>query len=189
MDRALIERMVGAVVLVLLLVVVAPALLDGSRVSDSDSLSPESDGATRTEIIVLNGGSGSSAEAEFAPVEKTVEKQLARTERAVEQRPAPVVVQEPAKKTQPARRPEGFAVQIGSFGKKNNADQFAAGLAGEGYAVFVMAARTSAGTVYRVNAGPRATRAEAEKLAATISKSGRSVMVFELDADANGGSR
>jgi cell division septation protein DedD len=80
-------------------------------------------------------------------------------------------------------------VQIGSFGKKNNADKFAAGLAGEGYAVFVMAAKTSSGTVYRVNAGPRATRAEAEKLAATISQSGRSVMVFELDADANGGSR
>ena len=58
MDRALIERMVGAVVLVLLLVVVAPALLDGRRVVDRESLNSGVDGPTRTEVIVLNAPLG-----------------------------------------------------------------------------------------------------------------------------------
>jgi len=52
-----------------------------------------------------------------------------------------------------------------------------------------MSAKTTAGTVYRVNAGPRATRADAEKLAAVIAKSGRSAMVVELDSGSNGGSQ
>jgi cell division septation protein DedD len=55
MDRALLERMIGAIALVLLLVIVAPALLDGSRESSSDRLSnAQDDQNVRTEIIVLN---------------------------------------------------------------------------------------------------------------------------------------
>jgi cell division septation protein DedD len=42
MDRALIERMVGAVVLVVLIVVVAPALLDGR--DSSGQLQPTGSG-------------------------------------------------------------------------------------------------------------------------------------------------
>ena len=197
MDRALIERMVGAVVLVLLLVVVAPALLDGSRDSDSEDRQSDVDGATRTEIIVLNGPPGiqeaQPATGSDQPVAQTVQPaaRAPKPESKPEPKPAPepVVRQQPAAQEAARRQPEGYAVQIGSFASKDNADQFAAGLSGEGYAVFVMAARTAAGKVYRVNAGPRATRADAEKLAATISKSGRSVMVIELASKTDGGSQ
>ena len=55
MDRALLERMIGAIALVLLLVIVAPALLDGTRESGSDRISGAQDNQdVRTEIIVLN---------------------------------------------------------------------------------------------------------------------------------------
>ena len=196
MDRALIERMVGAVVLVLLLVVVAPALLDGSRDSDSEGRQSDVDGATRTEIIVLNGPPGTQ-EAQPAqpvsgsdqPVAQTAQPAARAPKPEPKPEPEPVVRQQPAAQEELRRQPEGYAVQIGSFASKDNADQFAAGLSGEGYAVFVMAARTAAGKVYRVNAGPRATRADAEKLAATISKSGRSVMVIELGSKTDGGSQ
>ena len=191
MDRELIERLVGAVVLVLLLVVVAPALLDGSRESGSESDQSDIDGATRTEIIVLNGRPGAqeapAVEAVNKPVAKTApETQPARTDKP---KPAAVIRPEPEAPKKTSLDLDGYAVQMGSFASKDNADKFAAGLSGEGYAVFVMAAKTAAGTVYRVNAGPRATRADAEKLAATIGKSGRSVMVIELKSSTNGGGR
>jgi len=55
MDRALLERMIGAIALLLLLVIVAPAVLDGSRESGLDRLSnAQDDQDVRTQIIVLN---------------------------------------------------------------------------------------------------------------------------------------
>ena len=55
MDRALLERMVGAAALVLLLVIFAPALLDGTGEPGPDGLNkgPE-DREVRTQVIVLN---------------------------------------------------------------------------------------------------------------------------------------
>jgi DedD protein len=185
MDRALIERMVGAVVLVVLLVVVAPALLDGRRDADIDR-GADVDGTLRTEVIVLNGRNAESEVSLPAPGEKQIELPPAPATLKVESKPAPTITRKPATPPVSARKPEGYAVQIGSFSRKENADQFAAGLSGEGFSVFVMSAKTTAGTVYRVNAGPRATRADAEKLAAVISQSGRSVMVVELGSANNG---
>jgi DedD protein len=195
MDRALIERMVGAVVLVLLLVVVAPALLDGRRASDREARGSVSDGSTRTEVIVLNAPSGGQEVSPPVMGAKPV-KPAVQSTRVAASKSIPAAAKEPARVTEQknsapresARQPEGYAVQIGSFGNKDNADQFAAGLSGEGYAVFVMQAKAAAGTVYRVNAGPRATRDAAEKLAAVISKSGHSVMVVELGSKSNEGS-
>lgn len=193
MDRALIERMVGAVVLVLLLVVVAPALLDGRRVVDRESRDSGDDGSTRTEVIVLNAPLGerqaSLPDAGDEPAKSAAQPTpIAEPAPIVESKAPSVVDKMQPPQLETSARPEGYAVQIGSFGNKSNADQFAAGLSKEGYAVFVASAMTTSGTVYRVNAGPRATRAEAEKLAATISKSGRSAMVVELDSKSNGGS-
>jgi len=189
MDRALIERMVGAVVLVLLLVVVAPALLDGRRDSDGDGRDSDPDESIRTEVIVLNSRSV-QPEKELPPAdEKPVELPVVPAARPIEPEPAPVEATKPARPQAAVQAPEGYAVQIGSFSRKDNADKFAAGLSKEGFAVFVMSAKTTAGTVYRVNAGPRATRADAEKLASVIAKSGRSAMVVELESGSNGGSQ
>jgi cell division septation protein DedD len=195
MDRALIERMVGAVVLVLLLIVVAPALLDGRRASDRNIDESAADGHTRTEVIVLNAPLGGrevsqsvSGDEPAKPVVETTAVAVSKSAPVARKEPAPVAKQKVSPRPEPTRQIDGYAVQIGSFGKKGNADQFAAGLSGEGYAVFVMQAKTTTGTVYRVNAGPRATRDGAEKLAAVIRKSGRSVMVVELGSKSNEGS-
>ena len=51
MDRALLERMIGAVVLVLALVVFAPALLDGSR---EDGRPLQADRANETRVLIVN---------------------------------------------------------------------------------------------------------------------------------------
>jgi cell division septation protein DedD len=55
MDRALLERMVGAIALVLLLVIGAPALLDGSSESGFDKFANHPDDKeVSTRVIVLN---------------------------------------------------------------------------------------------------------------------------------------
>lgn len=54
MDRALLERMVGAVALVLLLVIVAPALLDGTSERPASRFASDPDEDVRTQVIVLN---------------------------------------------------------------------------------------------------------------------------------------
>ena len=68
MDRALLERMIGAAVLVLLFVVFVPALLDGRQ--KPQDLMPSA-GGKRTEVIVLNAPRNEPApEADPVPVQQ-----------------------------------------------------------------------------------------------------------------------
>ena len=230
MDRALAERMIGAVVLVLLLVVVAPALLDGTP---EDGPAPESDqqgGEERTAVIVLNEPAGKPAgyatDPDKTPVERD-EPKLAvvpvapppadvpepapsgqaapdsdsasssaaparprpaeRTEPTVAPPPAaPATGAVPAKPAAAQPRPRGFAVQLGSFSERANAERYAAKLSQQGFAVFVIQARSGQKFVYRVNAGPRPDRISAEKLAAELGTRGYRGMVLALDSNGEG---
>jgi len=177
MDRALLERMVGAVVLVLLFVVFVPSLLDGRQ--DSDVVRPENIEAgvgTRTEVIVLNAAENPSPPATKADKPKLSKRQS----KPVETQPKPVVE---AKRQAPQ---EGFAVQLGSFSSRDNALGFAGATREAGYPVFVIRAAVSNATVFRVYAGPRPTREEADKLAAKLAADGRSVMVVKLGGTGSG---
>jgi DedD protein len=208
MDRALLERMVGAVVLVLLFVVFVPALLDG-RQGDQDGDEGRSDGsatrgATRTEVIVLN-----AAETAAPSVAETIKPQVKAPPKVPTPKAAPVVKappkaptpkaapvvkapkkQQAAQKQQVAQKKqaprEGFAVQLGSFANPDNAARFAARVREADYPVFVIKAAASSGAVYRVCAGPRPTRDEADKLAAKLKADGQNVMVFDLSGLAGG---
>jgi DedD protein len=192
MDRALLERMVGAVVLVLLFVVFVPALLDG-RQGDQDGDEGQSDGpatrgATRTEVIVLN-----AAETAAPSVAETIKPQVKAPPKPTP-KAAPVVKapkkQQAAQKQQVAQKKqaprEGFAVQLGSFANPDNAARFAARVREADYPVFVIKAAAPSGAVYRVCAGPRPTRDEADKLAARLKADGQNVMVFDLSGLAGG---
>jgi DedD protein len=193
MDRALLERMVGAVVLVLLFVVFVPALLDG-RQDDAGKTSDNSTARTgiRTEVIVLNA-------AETAPpsVTESPKPPPATPKKTVAPPPAqPKKTVAPPAKTTPTKAPkaqpvatakpkrqvprEGFAVQLGSFSSRDNAMAFAAKVEAADYPVFVIRAAANGGAVYRVCAGPRPTREAADKLAAKLAAEGQSVMVFDL---------
>ena len=182
MDRALLERMVGAVVLVLLFVVFVPALLDG-RQGDQDGDEGRLDGsatrgATRTEVIVLN-----AAETAAPSVAETIKPQVKAPPKAPTPKAAPVVKAAEAKQQAPK---EGFAVQLGSFSNRDNAMGFATRIREADYPVFVIKAAASSGAVYRVCVGPRPTRDEADKLAARLKADGQNVMVFDLSGLAGG---
>jgi DedD protein len=181
MDRSLLERMVGAVVLVLLLVLLAPALLDGEQSESGTADDERTAGRTRTEVIVLNESSRATTSAE--PVTRAPQKAV----RTPVERP----VAAPQKSSPPERiaaveTTSEFAVQLGSFSQRANAQQYAAKLEQGGYGVIVAQGATASGSVYRVYAGPAKTRPEAEKLAAKLSGAGYSPFVVELDSKDRG---
>ncbi len=63
-----------------------------------------------------------------------------------------------------------WAVQLGSFSSKDNAEKLAADLRKQGYAAFLSQLQTSSGPLHRVRIGPQKDRASAEEMAARLLK-------------------
>jgi DedD protein len=63
-----------------------------------------------------------------------------------------------------------WAVQLGSFGNKENAERLAADLRRQGFAAFLSQLSTSSGQLHRVRIGPQKDRASAEAMAARLLK-------------------
>lgn len=206
MDRALKERTIGAVVLVLLAVLVVPVFLDGpSRdadiVSEPVVLPGQNDQPRRQQTIVLTRDRDEpvpapsddrdpapvAADASGATPATTSAEPPARPEAAPEtvtesatvaadkSEAAAVVEREP-----PAPRPKPdpvpadglWAVQLGSFSDRNNAEKLAAELRGAGYAAFLSQLDANAGALHRVRVGPQRNRAAAEEVAGTLAGAG-----------------
>jgi len=68
-----------------------------------------------------------------------------------------------------ARPKIGFAVQVGAFSDKADADGLVARLKKAGFIGFSEPVKTASGTLYRVRVGPEITRAEAEQLRTNVS--------------------
>ena len=211
MDRALKERIVGAVVLVVIAVLVVPVFLDGpapdgEMISESVTL-PGQDGGDdrRTVVLQLDRDqplpvSGSSPDARpastsspadngdspaAAPAENRDVAPTAVAAAPQEEEREPVSEPEPEPEP-PVREPDPppsaaavdvtatesatgmWAVQIGSFSNKENADRLAAGLREKGYAAFLSQVRTGGGELHRVRIGPQKDRDSAEAVAAKL---------------------
>jgi DedD protein len=210
MDRALKERIVGAVVLVVIAVLVVPVFLDGpapdaEMISESVML-PGQDGGDDRRTVVLQldrdqplPASGSPPEARPVSTSSSADPGDSPAPAPAENRDAPPTtvaaapqeqkrepVSEPAPDPEPeppAREQEPpppatgageadtesatgmWAVQIGSFSNKENADRLAAGLREKGYAAFLSQVRTGGGELHRVRIGPQKDRDSAEAVA------------------------
>jgi len=195
MERALKERIIGAVVLVIIVVLVVPVFLDGP---------PESGGIV-SERVLLPGQEGqdtktvvldrqrtepmpavsastdapeTSSPAVEEPKEETtqpqpiVQKPVVRT---VEQSPPKLVAETP---TVTASTTGMWAVQLGSFSNKENAEKQAASLRKQGYAAFLSQVNTSSGQMHRVRIGPQKDRASADAMAARLLKVGHKGQVL-----------
>ena len=180
MERALKERIIGAIVLVIFVVLVVPIFLDGPPedgeiISERVLLPGQKDQDTKT--VVLERGRSQpipvANSAEDVPTEPKVtqptpepvpQQETVREEQA----PAPQPQTEPAK---PAASTTGmWAVQLGSFSNKENAEKLAADLRKQGYAAFLSQLQTSSGQLHRVRIGPQKDRASAEAMAARLLK-------------------
>ena len=67
-----------------------------------------------------------------------------------------------------------WAVQLGSFSNKDNAERLASDLRKQGYAAFLSQLDTASGTLHRVRVGPLKDRDSAEQMAARLQKAGHS---------------
>jgi len=192
MDRALKERIIGAIVLVLFVVLVVPIFLDG----------PTNNGEIISEQVGLPGQSGEEnrtivlerdrtepvpvAQQQPAPqprqttAQPTPSPQQATTNRAA---PAPQPQQEPekapvaetaaaAKVNAPVSTTGMWAVQMGSFSSQANAEKLAAELRKQGFAAFLSELSTSSGELHRVRIGPQKDRESAEAMAERLRKAG-----------------
>ena len=191
MERALKERIIGAVVLVVFVVLVVPIFLDGppgeEEVVTERVLLPGQD-ESRTQTVVLDRDrtepvpAGTSNEAPAAAVEtpaEPVEQPVAAEPQAAEPEANETKVNEPVVRSeepapapaQPASSTTGmWAVQLGSFSNKANAEKLAADLRKQGYAAFLSQLDSSSGTLHRVRIGPQKDRDAAEAMAARLLK-------------------
>jgi DedD protein len=189
MDRALKERIIGAIVLVLFVVLVVPVFLDG----------PSNSGEVISEQVPLPGQSGEEiqtivlnrdrtqpvpAASNNSPAADQPQQQQPQREAEAEPEPEPVseFAPEPAQKepevvvaavVEPASSTGMWAVQLGSFGNKENADKLAADLKKLGFAAFRSQLKTDSGELYRVRVGPQKDRDSAEIVAAALAKDGQ----------------
>lgn len=194
MERALKERIIGAAILVLFVVLVVPVFLDG----------PPADGEIVSERVLLPGQDGEDTKTVVLdrersaplPAASKVTESVAADDQTPEPKPVqakpvpkplvaqttPVVAkpveQKPVEKQAVAPPPKPantsstgmWAVQLGSFSNKENAEKLAADLRKQGYAAFLSQLTTSSGTLHRVRIGPQKDREAAETMAARLAK-------------------
>ncbi|MGN5593496.1 SPOR domain-containing protein [Stutzerimonas nitrititolerans] len=174
MDRGLIQRMVGALVLIALAVIFVPMLFnredDARRVEVDAPAMPQTPAMPDVEVQPVEVPEPA---AEPFPEEFEIIEEGPETEAQVPAEPitAPPVVAEPTP-TPPAERPEpeqrldaanlpvSWSVQLASLSNRESAEALTAKLRSQGYNAYV---RTFEG-MNRVFVGPLVERAEANRL-------------------------
>ncbi|MDX1507111.1 MAG: SPOR domain-containing protein [Woeseiaceae bacterium] len=190
MDRALKERIIGAIVLVAIAVLVVPVFLDG----------PPAQGEIRSDIVPLPG-QDNGTEVRTQVLSRDRDTPVPDEPLRERQTPAPkpvaqAVVQQPeAEAVAPAQsepEPEArsaspvaaagsttgmWAVQVGSFKNQDGAEKVAADLRKQGFAAFISQLPTSSGAMHRVRVGPQKDREAAEAMAQRLSSAGHTGQV------------
>jgi DedD protein len=186
MDRALKERIIGASVLVFFAVLIVPVFLDGpaedtSVMRETVTLPGQSAQGTRQQTIVLNRdrtepvpqATRPQAKAEPKPTPKITQSTApAPTQSPTSESVTPVKKETPAAKPVVTSETGMWAVQMGSFSNKVNAERLATNLRKDGFAAFLSQLKTSSGELHRVRIGPQKDRDSAESIAAQLGKAG-----------------
>ena len=185
MDRALKERVIGAIVLVVVAVLIVPVFLDGPAndveiVSEIVTLPGQNDQQRLTQTVVLNRD-----RAEPVPSSAPVSAAAKPKPEAATSKPAAAAKEVLSLSVSAAIEPPVaqesstgmWAVQLGSFQNQANAERLAADLRKQGYAAFLSQLDTGSGALHRVRIGPQKDRDGAESVAGKLSKSGHSGQV------------
>jgi DedD protein len=181
MDRALQERVIGATVLVLFVVLVVPVFLDGppettELVSERILLPGQDEQATQT-VVLDRDREDPVPVVVTRPATASPEEQQSPTGETVEERAEPAVVEKEATSAAPVPKPAEsstgmWAVQLGSFSNKDNAERLAAELRKQGYAAFLSQVAADGDQLHRVRIGPQRDRDSAEAMAKRLEKVG-----------------
>jgi DedD protein len=111
-----------------------------------------------------------------APVATT--PATAAAQPSVKPAPAPAPRVDPPKPGPVA--PGSFAVQLGSFSVRDNADRLVRDMTAKGFAAFVSPIKSGDRQIYRVRVGPTRDRAQAEALAAQLRRIGQSGAIVPI---------
>lgn len=194
METAVKERLVGAVILVVLVVLVVPVLLSGPREPQPRS-EPEANGARSVEIVVGDPGAepasdaqdvvpeaaavlpGDSAPVPEAPTGVPGVPDPDPATVGAEAQPAPGVPSEPRPREAAAAAGAGWAVQVAALSRRDVAEQRVADLKRRGYPAFLLEYRADGRVLYRVRVGPETTRERADRLAERMKAEGVEGMV------------
>lgn len=182
MDKALKERIIGAIVLVVFVVLVVPVFLDGSageveNLQEKISLPGQASDTRQQKTVVLERDRDQPVPVASKQTEVRNETPPAAKEPKVAA-PRPVT-KKAESKTPP--KPSGnstvskpqsttgmWAVQLGSFANKANAERLASALRKQGYAAFLGQVQANGSKLHRVRVGPQKDRASAEAVAAKL---------------------
>ena len=188
MDRRVKERLVGASILVVLIVLIVPEMLSGPTPSpvppDLPASAPE---PVRNITVDLATSKAPEPTVETAPAPSVPPPEAASTaaEAAAprsEPKPAALetaappptssVVTPTAPSARAATAGQTWAVQLGSFASHANAEKLVRQLKGQGFAVYVLSGGSGSSLRYRVRVGPMADRGAATQVVAKLQSLG-----------------
>jgi DedD protein len=204
MDKALKERIIGAIVLVAVAVLVVPVFLDGppageELISEVVPLPGQSEQAEKTVVLDRDRDEPVPASILKAEREKEAAAASSPSPEPAQPEPAPEVIAEAvatatgtdvAKEEATASAPPPssvkaagsttgmWAVQLGSFSSQENAEKLAADLRKQGFAAFLSQLSTDSGQLHRVRIGPQKDREAAEAMAARLQRAGHTGKVL-----------
>ena len=181
------ERIIGAAVLVVFVVLVVPVFLDGPPqsgeiVSERVPL-PGQAAEDETRTVVLDRDRDEPVPVAAPVTQPETDRQQPappKPEPETEARDEPEPEPEPAPAKPAAQQPTAagnsstgmWAVQLGSFGNQQNAERLAADLRKQGFAAFLSQLSTGSGELHRVRIGPQKDRESAEAMAQRLAKAG-----------------
>ena len=192
MERPLKERLVGAVVIVIIGVVFIPLLLDGPEESDraveQGITLPSASQGVRTVTIPVGRSADEPAP---VPAPSSAEPVAPRPDAGSVRRPSPngsAPAPAPSKpaaqpsRPAPAARADGdWAVQVGSFSRADNAERLKDKLIADGFEAYTSRVVTDAGTMHRVRVGPVPAREDADGLLARLARAGQKGRVVRTE--------
>ena len=183
METEVKERLVGAVILVLLAVLVVPALLSGPKQSPP---APDPAPSRSVEIEFGNAGTGDAVDivpldeaAPMPPAGAVREAPTGVPDSAAEvatpvrpPAPAPAASAAPPVRRDVSPVVTGFAVQVAALSNREAARQRVTELQRRGYSAFIVEYRADGRVLYRVRVGPQAAREDAAAVARKLKADG-----------------
>jgi len=183
MDRRVKERLIGASILVVLIVLGVPELLSGPKSpvlsASRAAIAPEPTRNVTVDLATSKASANSEVEPAETPGTPALPAAAASVAEGGEAVAAPSVTAAPAAPvaietavSSPISPRAAWAVQLGSFANRANADNLSRQLKGQGFPVYVLPGGSGASVRYRVRVGPLADRDSAERTAAKLKSIG-----------------
>jgi DedD protein len=190
MDRRLKERLIGASILVALIVLVVPELLSGPKppappAIHLPSAAPESTRNVTVDLATSKAPNSSESppsaassadivgEAAAPPAVVPVSPAPAAPPPAAAPAAPPVAAHVETPRSSPISAKSGtWAVQLGSFASRANADKLSRELKAQGFSVYVLSGGAGSTLRYRVRIGPLSDREAAQRTAAKLKSLG-----------------